>query len=161
MEPSHHFVAALGYFELGMFADARERLARVPEEERTHPRTLALKAQIHIAEKEYRKGLAICRQLCDIAPDHVAGYIHGAYCLHELGETGEAREMLLNGPESLREESIFFYNLGCYEARLGEVDSACAWLLRSFQMNGALRQHARRDPDLELIWDELSQSIDD
>ena len=27
-------------------------------------------------------------------PGDAAGYIHAAYCLHELGQTDEAREML-------------------------------------------------------------------
>jgi predicted Zn-dependent protease len=161
MEPSHHFVAAQGYLELGMLADAHERLALVSEEERIHPRTLRLRIQLHVAAEDHRSALAVCRQLNDLAPDDPAGYIHGAYCLHELGQTGEAREMLLSGPEALREESIFFYNLGCYEARLGEVDSACAWLLRSFQMNDELRRFASRDPDLEDIWEDLRETIDD
>lgn len=161
MEPSHQFVAASGYFELGMWADAWKCIDEMSDDERMHPRTLRLKAQLHIAAEAFSEGLAVCRQLCDVAPDDPAGYIHGAYCLHEIGETEEARELLLNGPETLREEPIFFYNLGCYEARLGETDSACAWLLRSFQMNSALRQHARRDPDLEEIWDSIRDSIAD
>ncbi|MCB1231492.1 MAG: tetratricopeptide repeat protein [Verrucomicrobiae bacterium] len=161
MEPSHHFVAAQGYFELGMLADAWERLAELPEEERVHPRTLRLKAQLHIAASDFAQALSICRQLCDVAPGDPAGYIHGAYCLHELGDTEEARELLLSGPETLREEPIFFYNLGCYEARLGETDAACAWLLRSFQMNAALRQHARTDPDLMEIWESIRDVVAD
>ncbi len=161
MEPSHLFIAASGYFELGMLEDAWEQIDALSEDERNHPRTLRLQAQLHIAAGRHEPGLAVCRQLCDVAPDDAAGYIHGAYCLHELGETEEARELLLNGPEALRDEPIFFYNLGCYEARLGETDAACAWLLRSFQMDSALRHHARRDPDLEGIWDSIRDSVAD
>lgn len=161
MEPSHHFIAAQGYFELGMLADAWERLAELSTEERLHPRSLRLRAQLHITAGEYPKALAVCRQLCDIAPDDASGYIHGAYCLHELDRTEEARELLVNGPDALREEPIFFYNLGCYEARLGQTDSACAWILRSFMMDDALRRHARRDPDLEEIWETLKEAAAD
>ena len=161
MEPSHQFVLAQGYFELGMHADAWEHLAQLPNDEQSHPRTLRLRSQLLISMSEFDNALAICRQLRDVAPEDVAGYIHGAYCLHEIGKTEDARELLINGPEALREEPIFFYNLGCYEARLGEIDSARAWLQRSFEMDGELRYQARRDPDLVDVWDELQPSSND
>jgi predicted Zn-dependent protease len=161
MEASHHFVAAQGYFELGMLDEAWARLAELSAEERARPISLKLRTQLHIAAKEWRDGMAVCRQLCDVSHDDAAGYIHGAYCLHELGMTEEARELLMEGPEALREEPIFFYNLGCYEARLGEIDSACAWLLRSFQMDDALRRQARRDPDLKEVWEELRTTLEE
>ena len=159
MDPSHQFTAALGYFELGMLEDAEAALKELPEDEIRHPRTLRFRSQLLIARGAYDEALATCRQLLDVDPDDPSGYIHGAYCLHELERTQEAREMLLTGPDNLRDEPIFFYNLGCYEARLGEIESARAWLLRSFQMDRDLKLHARRDPDLEEIWDDLEDSL--
>ncbi|MCB1085954.1 MAG: hypothetical protein KDM63_02820 [Verrucomicrobiae bacterium] len=161
MEPSYPFVAAQGYFELGMLDEAWARLAELSAEERAMPVVLRLRVQLHISAKEWRDGLTVSRQLCDVSPDDATGYIHGAYCLHELGQTEEAREMLMAGPDTLREEPIFFYNLGCYEARLGEIDSACAWLLRSFQMDDGLRKQASRDPDLKEVWDELRTTFEE
>lgn len=161
MEPSYPFVAAQGYYELGMFGEAWARLAELSPEERARPAALRLRIQLHLATGEWAEGLAVSRQLREVSPDEAAGYIHGAYCLHELGKTEEAREWLMDGPEALREEPIFFYNLGCYEARLGEIDSACAWLLRSFQMDDGLRRQARRDPDLKEVWEEIRSTLEE
>jgi len=161
MEPTYHFVAAQGYFELGMLDEAWKRMGEMGVEERARPYALKLRTQLHLAAQDWKGGLAVCRQLCDVSPDDAAGYIHAAYCLHELGQTDEAREMLMDGPETLRDEPIFFYNLGCYEARLGEIDSACAWLLRSFQMDDSLRRQARRDPDLKEVWAELRTTLEE
>ena len=124
----------------------------MPPEDRLRPEALQLNIQIHLQESSWEPALALCRQLCDVAPQANSGYIHAAYCLHELGRTEEARDLLLEGPESLREEPVFFYNLGCYEARLGETDSARAWLLRSFELDENLRHQAKTDPDLVGVW---------
>ena len=155
MDPSHQFLAAQGYFELGMLDDAVAALREVTGEEFQHPRTLRFRSQLLLSRGEYDDALAVCRQLLDSAPEDPAGYIHGAYCLHELGQTPEAKELLITGPDNLRDQPVFFYNLGCYEARLGEIESARAWLLRSFQMDRNLQRHAKRDPDLEELWDDL------
>ena len=155
MDDSHRLRAAHGYFELGMHEEARWELDSVPREERTEPDWLHLKIQLLLSDGGFREALALSRQLCDRAPEFNPGYIHAAYCLHELGRTEEARDTLVDGPESLREDPLFFYNLGCYEVKLGLTDSARARLERSFEMDPALRRQATRDPDLSEVWREL------
>ena len=75
--------------------------------------------------------------------------------------TSQARETLIGGPDSLREEPVFFYNLGCYEARLGQRDAARAWLLRSFEMEPDLRHQAKGDPDLRDLWGDLEAALNE
>jgi hypothetical protein len=55
---------------------------------------------------------------------------------------------LENGPPVLREKSVFYYNLGCYYAQLGNVGKAVPLLRRSFELDSSLRKTAKRDPDL-------------
>lgn len=153
MDPRFQLRIAEGYFELGMLDEAREEFDRLRSEDRLMPEALQLNVQMHLSEGGWEAALALSRQLCDVEPQAISGYIHAAYCLHELGRTEEARDFLLEGPESLREEPVFFYNLGCYEARLGETDSARAWLLRSFELDETLRHQAKSDPDLVGVWD--------
>lgn len=161
MEPSHHFTAAEGYADLGMIRRARECLAELSPAERALPRVIRLRVRLHLAAREWQEGWAACRHLLDLAPEDPSAHIHGAYCLHEMGLTDEARDLLLSGPESLRREPVFFYNLGCYEARLGELESARAWLLRSFEMDEALLRQARRDPDITDIWEDLRRCLEE
>jgi predicted Zn-dependent protease len=154
MDRAPQLSAAEGYFELGMAGEARREFDNLLAEERLSPAGLQLNTQLHLSAQAWENALALSRQLCDVAPEANAGYIHAAYCLHELGRTREAREFLVEGPESLRDEPVFFYNLGCYDARLGETESARAWLLRSFEMDDELRQQAKSDPDLQGVWEE-------
>jgi len=159
MDPRSQLRVAEGYLELGMRDDARREFEQLQPEDRLMPEALQLNVQIHLHEGAWEAALALSRQLCDVAPPANAGYIHAAYCLHELGRTEEARNLLLDGPESLREEPVFFYNLGCYEARLGETDSARAWLLRSFELDETLRHQAKSDPDLVSVWEAETGSL--
>ena len=69
-----------------------------------------------------------------------------------VGRTGTAaRKLLLTGPAVLLDEPIYYYNMGCYEALLGNVDKARDNLKISFKMDTTFRELAKRDPDLEAI----------
>jgi len=76
--------------------------------------------------------------------------------LHELGRTAEARDLLLKGPEELRKDPTFHYNVGCYEAVLGNREAALASLRQSFALDGTYRDFARQDPDLEQLREVLA-----
>jgi hypothetical protein len=65
--------------------------------------------------------------------------------------TREALNLLLEGPESLRERAVFFYNAGCYHAQLGEFNEAVQMLQQSFAMDESLKKSARLDPDLASV----------
>jgi hypothetical protein len=46
---------------------------------------------------------------------------------------------------------VFYYNMGCYHARLGHFDQSLSYLERAFEMDGDLRQHAKKDRDLDAL----------
>ena len=68
--------------------------------------------------------------------------------MHQLGKTAAARKLLLTGPAILLEEPIYYYNMGCYEALLGNLDKARDHLKISFEMDISFRELAKKDPDL-------------
>lgn len=141
-------LAAQGYCELGMFDDALAEIEGLPKELRALPSVLEMQLVILMQAKRWKAALTASRELCDIDPQRPSGFIQGAFCLHELGHTAAARTMLLTGPETLQKEATFHYNLACYEAQLGELDSARAHLERSFELDKKLREYAKSDPDL-------------
>jgi len=63
--------------------------------------------------------------------------------------------VLLSGPQTLRERSIFFYNVACYQARLGQLETALQTLRKCFDLDPSLRKSARRDHDLEPLWSKI------
>ena len=83
-----------------------------------------------------------------MVPDDPVLFINSAYCMHALGRTGEAKELLLGGPASLRERPLFHYNLACYEAQLGDLPEARRRLTRAVELRPDLAERATTDPDL-------------
>ena len=107
-------LAAQGYSELSMFDDALAELETLPPETAGHEGVVELRAVILMQARRWKPALEASSRLCVLQPDQTGGYIHVAFCLHEMGRTEEAREVLLGGPEALRAEPTFHYNLACY-----------------------------------------------
>ena len=148
-------LAAQGYLELEMPAEALVELEPIPVAERAEPEVLEVEIVALLNLKRWVEALDAARRLCEAEPEKPSGFIHVAFCLHETGRTGEAREALLGGPESLRSEPTFFYNLGCYAARLDDFAEARQLLGKAFEMDERLRETAKKDPDLEALRETL------
>ncbi|MEQ1851787.1 MAG: hypothetical protein ABMA01_09380 [Chthoniobacteraceae bacterium] len=142
-------VAAQGYSELGLPDLAIAELDLLPQEIQEGPMGLEARLSVLMQSKQWEPALGLGRTLCRIAPDKTAGFIHAAFCLHELGHSREARELLVSGPPALKAEPTYHYNLACYETALGNLDQARAHLKVSFAMDRKLKDYARTDPDLE------------
>ncbi|HEX8371470.1 MAG TPA: hypothetical protein VF585_01715 [Chthoniobacterales bacterium] len=147
--------AAEGYGELGMFDEALAELDSLPPKQQTELRVAQARMFLLLQFKQFRSALEVSRQICEDHPNLPVGFIHTAFCLHELGQTLEAREILIAGPQSLLEEATYYYNLACYNAVLGEMQQARAYLKTSFKMNKKFRELAEHDPDLSAIWQEV------
>lgn len=141
--------AAQGYLELEMPSEALEEMNSLPPEYLHRPDVIRLRVGIALQASEWHIGLALSRQLCAMEPRESLGFIHAAYCLHELGRTAEAKQTLLDGPQTLLLEATYYYNMGCYHARLGEIEDAQVYVERAFELDPAFRENARFDPDLE------------
>lgn len=152
MSPNNRIRAAEGYYELKMPDQAWRQIGRLTAEQRKQAPVLGLRIQLHLDAEQWSEALALSRQLLDVQPYAKGAYIHAAYCLHELQRTDEARDLLLEAPEELWDEAVYYYNLACYEARVGDLETAREWLERSFRMDPALVRHAREDPDLSGLW---------
>ena len=144
-------LAAQGYSELSMFDDALAELDSLPPETAGHAGVVELRAVILMQARRWKPALEASRALCDLQPDQKGGYIHAAFCLHEMGRTDEAREVLLGGPTSLHAEPTYHYNLACYECVLGHLDLARMHLERSIQLDKKYRDFAKGDPDLAAL----------
>lgn len=152
MSPERALLAAQGYLELEMPEEALRELDELPEEAGRMVEVLQVKLFILMRARRWGDALAVCDTLREVAPDQTTGYIHGAFCLHELGRTREAKAILLQGPASLLREATYYYNLGCYDAVLGNLEDAQHALELSFKMDDKFRDIAKYDPDLKAVW---------
>jgi tetratricopeptide (TPR) repeat protein len=149
MDPHERSIlAAQGYLELGMFRDVWRELHGLPAKKLGRVDVLEILALSLMGEGRWQEALEVARRLRDTDPGEPGGFIHEAYCLHELGRTQEALDTLMQGPPALHDKSVFFYNAGCYRARLGDVEGALAMRRKAFEMDPHLKNSARRDPDL-------------
>jgi tetratricopeptide (TPR) repeat protein len=135
-------LSAQGYFELGMTVEALAELDSLPVVRQQRSEVLQMRLLIHMTLYQRR-------------PNEALGFIHAAFCLHELGRTAEAKALLLNGPSALLSEPTYHYNLGCYDAALGNIAEAQAHLRVSFKLDKKFREFARTDPDLKGVWSAL------
>jgi len=133
---------------------ARQSMAELNAIERTlqnRPEVLQLRLHHLMRSQKWAQALRVSQKLCRAAPDCSAGFLHAGFCLHELGKTAEAKQFLLKGPAALLKEPIYYYNMGCYEALLGNVKDARINLETSFRMDATFRELAKRDPDLKSV----------
>lgn len=150
-EHSRTLLAAQGYCELSMFDEALDEIGTLPVDAQQHATVVEVRLMILMQARRWKAALATGRELTQVAPERTTGFIHTAFCLHELGKTAEARTLLLNGPETLRGEAIFHYNLACYECVLGNVELAREHLSRCLVLDKNFRNHAQTDPDLKAL----------
>ncbi len=115
------------------------------------PEVLQMRLHHLMKKKNWNQALRVSENLCRVAPDLGTGFLHAGFCLHQLGKTAEARKRLITGPIALLREPIYYYNMGCYEALLGNVQDAAANLQISFRMDSSFRELARKDPDLAAL----------
>jgi tetratricopeptide (TPR) repeat protein len=151
MDLERHILAAQGYSELGMPEDALRELDALGPALQEDPDVLNARLYVLMRARRWEDGLAAALLLCRQIPDRSSGYIHAAFCLHELGRTREAKDLLLGGPKALNDEATYHYNMGCYDAVLGNPDQARKHVLRSFEMDRKFRAIAKLDPDLASI----------
>jgi len=150
-------LAAQGYVELGLHDEAQGELSRLPTSASDRVDVIELMVLCLMGDRRWADALALTQKLCVLEPEEPGGFIHSAYCLHELGHTTEALDLLARGPAALRTKPVYYYNLGCYLACLGQDEKALNLLKQSFEMDGSLRSHARKDPDLDRLRPQLEK----
>lgn len=153
------FNAAQGYLNLNMAHEAWKELDMIPALYQDNMEVLQLRIWILMRQKKWKEALRAARELCTALPNLPSPWIDVAYCLHEMKKTNEAKKSLLEGPTSLIDYPTFHYNLACYEACLGNEDSARNYLKIAFKMQPSYRKDALHDPDLKSLWDNKNNKI--
>jgi tetratricopeptide (TPR) repeat protein len=154
-ELNRRIAAAQGYVELGLHAEAREELAALPVAAHGRVDVIEITLLCLMGERRWEEAFALAAKLCQQEPSEPGGFIHAAFCLHEMNRTAEALDFLGRGPASLRTKPEYFYNMGCYHAKLEQVDKALRYLRQAFDLDPSLRRFARKDADLAALREHL------
>lgn len=134
-----------------MMRESVLELNAIDREFQNRPEVLQLRLHHLMRKRCWARALVISRKLCRQAPHYTTGFLHAGFCLHALGKTAKAKELLLKGPSALLREAIYYYNMGCYDALLGNFNDARMHLQTSFKMDESFRELAKKDPDLKSV----------
>jgi tetratricopeptide (TPR) repeat protein len=160
--PDIHFArAAHGWLGLGNHIEANEELENITPELRVHPDVLEIRWQIYAKESKWEACRDIARALTQIAPSRPSGWIHFAYSTRRAlnGDLKAAREILFPAAEKFPQVYLICYNLACYDCQLGNLEEALRWIEKAIDLAGKkdIRLMALNDPDLEPLWNEISE----
>ena len=161
LEPpdSLHLSAGEGWLELGNYLEANEELERISPEMRAHPLVLRIRYGIYEKAGKWDMAAEVARGISAMLPGNSWGWIQWAFALHELKRTGEAKCVLLPIADKFQEDWQISYNLACYCCQLGELSESMLWLGQAIDRAGKreIRLKALDDPDLEPLWNDISE----
>lgn len=109
-----------------------------------------------LAQKQsWRAAVELAGKIIADYPESSFGYVKKAFALHADGRTEDAKSTLLPAANRFPKNRTVFYNLACYECRLGNLDAAKTWLKMAKEISGkdAIRRLASNDPDLFALRD--------
>lgn len=143
--------AADGYLYLRLPEYALQELELIAEPEKQVPPVLLanVRALLHLRRWTDAEELSTIAALQH--PGEEEFTVQRAFALHQLNKGDEAVAVLEAAPEWLRKTGILHYNLGCYEARLGDEAIARQCINTAIRINSAMKKTARIDPDLHSL----------
>lgn len=148
---------ASGYLELGMLAEARAALNRVPAAERHRPEVIHFRIGLHVAEKQWAEGRELALHLVNVQPEDAESWIRLAYCTRRAASVADAEEILMKALSLHPEEAMVRYNLACYACVTGRMEEARERLREAFTLHEGIRKLAAEDEDLKPLWRELRE----
>jgi tetratricopeptide (TPR) repeat protein len=163
LEPPDTFYlsAAVGWYELGNLAEARNELTRLSPAAQKHPDVLEVRWMFCAHQKAWEEALSVAQELVEQAPKRASGWLHKAYALRRApsGGLSQAMTALLPASEKFPREPTIPFNLACYACQLNQLDEARAWLKKALKVGGKrkVRAMALADQDLEPLWGEIKE----
>jgi tetratricopeptide (TPR) repeat protein len=153
----HHYKAAQGYTELGMYDDANEELENVDPFNRTTPEVLRVRIAIYHGLQKWELLRVVALQLTRLEPENIQWVISLAYATRRAVSIEFAKDILVAAKSLFPKEAIILFNLACYACQLGELDTAKDYLGQAFGIDLEWREAALEDKDLEPLWDSLRE----
>jgi tetratricopeptide (TPR) repeat protein len=144
--------AAEGYVYLGLHREALRELDRVPEIEQELADVLIARVRVLLHLQRFGAAAKLSHRGENLYRNEDEFTVQRAFALHQLQKPEEAARVLSDAPGWLRRTGILHYNLGCYEARWGNLHAARQCVATAIELNNAIKKNARQDPDLAELW---------
>jgi len=139
---------AEGYLTLGLKTEAAEALAEITGPDRDATPVLAMGMAVQCERADWIAASRVGAVLCDREPNVPGYWIQWAYATRRHAGLTQAREILMRGVGLHPREAVFHFNLACYEAQLGHLDDARAFLETACGLDESFTELAKTDEDL-------------
>lgn len=148
---------AIGYAQLGLFAEARAELEAVTPEDRGRQDVVAARIELHREAGEWSEVADYARQLLAADANDLGAWISLGCAMRRLENVAAAKDLLLLAEARLGDgHAIVHYNLACYHCLLGEMTEARRRLAEACRRDKEFKKVAREDPDLLAMREELA-----
>lgn len=144
--------AADGYLFLGLPDVALQELKGIEADYQAASAVLRVRIRVLFHLKLWSEANRLSELGNENYPDENEFVVQRAFALHQMKKGGEAVQVLLSAPEWIRRTGILHYNLACYEAQLGDVNTARQCIRAAIEINSSFKKNARQDPDLQRLW---------
>ncbi len=146
-----HLEAIEGYLALGMNDDAlAEAEAALAEAPGTEP-CLRAKSSVLMTMKRYAEAEACFRELLNVNPRSVDGWIHLAYCERRTTSLEAAVTSLQHALKLDPAHGLANFNMACYRAVQWLHAEALRLLARAVRKDAGFRKLARKETDFDSI----------
>ena len=143
-----HIQAAVGYHELGLPLEALDELAQLGAEAAARSEVLTVRVVVLQTLGMWDQMETAARTLCERQPDEGQWPISLAYAIRRAHSLPEALIVLEAAAERFPEEAIIHFNLACYHAQLGDLETARRRLREAVRLDPVCQKMAQNDPDL-------------
>jgi Flp pilus assembly protein TadD len=144
--------AAEGYVFFGLHREALREIDSIEPGEQEDRDVMVARIHILLHLGRWTASTRIAARGAALHPTEEEFTVQRAFAFHQLDRSEDAARVLLEAPRWLRNTGILHYNLGCYEARWGNLHVARQCLQAAIQLNGDIKRNARKDPDLAGLW---------
>jgi tetratricopeptide (TPR) repeat protein len=136
-----------------LFREAWRELSSLSADDNSSFVVGALRVEILLALEKWELAAQLAEAIINQGAPIGVLYLSGGHAIRRARSLAEARAFLLRGEPLLENEWLWWYNLGCLECQMGDVEAAKARLLRTFDLQPDSRLIVIRDRDLEPLWD--------
>ena len=139
---------AEGYLMLGLKTEAAEALGEITQPELDATPVLVMALTVHTERADWANAARVGTVVCGREPQEAGHWIQWAYATRRHSGILDARTILMRGLGLQPREPMLHFNLACYEAQLGNLDDARAFLETACGLDTACVKLAQLDDDL-------------
>jgi Flp pilus assembly protein TadD len=147
-----YFQAAVGYIDLNLPIESNAALDKITPANRSTPEVLKLRAEVYEALGCWELLHKVAQKLTQLEPMDVRWLILLASTTRRLRSVEAAKSILVKAISLHPRDPAIEYNLGCYEAELGNISQAEKHLTRAICIDPRFKLISIHEPALRPLF---------